>query len=407
MGPLEGIRVINWSQFTPSGAAAILGDLGADVIKVEHPERGDAYRGMAAMYGEAMNMAGGRHVGFEAVNRNQRSITLNLASPEGRELFCRLVAVSDVLITNFEDRVRRKHRVDYDDLAAINPRLIYAVSSNFGPRGPLAGRRGFDQVAQARSGLMWAMGDREQEEPVQVVGGICDQMAATVLVMGILAALVARERDGMGQRLDSSLLGSMIHLQSIGLTVASLRGRGWSRHDRRRTRNPLTNHYRCADGKWILFGEIQADRFWGEFCRALGLEELEHDPRFATAMGGRRENAEELIRILDRTLATKTREEWIRIFEEQQVSFAYSPVQDYQEVLEDPQARENGYLVEYDHPAVGHPVRLVGHPVQYSRTPASIRRPAPEFGEHTEEVLSELLGCSWEEIAELRSKGAI
>jgi len=405
-GPLEGIRVLNWTQFTPSSAGAILGDLGADVIKIEHPERGDAYRGMAAMYGEAMSMPGGRHVGFETINRNQRSITLNLKSKAGRQLLYRLAQKADVFITNFEEEVAKSLGADYDTMSKVNPALIYAVSSNYGPRGPWAGRRGFDQAAQARSGLMYAMGERDFPEPVQTVGGICDQMTATVLAMGIMAALVARERFGIGQRIDVSLLGSMLHLQAIGLTVASLRGRGWARHSRTRTRNPLTNHYRCADGKWIMFAEIQADRFWPEFCRALGLEHLENDPRFATAMGGRRQNAQELIRILDETLAQKPRDEWLRIFEERQVRFAYSPVQDYQEVLRDPQALENGYLVDFDHPVAGR-VRLVGHPVQYSKTPARIQREAPEFGQHTEEVLRELLGLSWEEIARLREEGAI
>ncbi len=405
-GPLEGIRVLNWTQFTPSSAGAILGDLGADVIKIEHPQRGDAYRGMAAMYGEAMSMVGGRHAGFEAINRNQRSITLNLKSERGRQLLYRLVQKADVFITNFDEEVAKSLGADYDNVSQVNPTIIYAVSSNYGPRGPWAGRRGFDQTAQAHSGLMYAMGERDFPEPVQTVGGICDQMTATVLALGILAALVARERYGIGQRIDVSLFGSMLHLQAIGLSVASLRGRSWARHSRTRTRNPLTNHYRCADGKWIMFAEIQADRFWPEFCRALGLEHLEKDPRFATAMGGRRQNAEELIRILDETLAQKPRDEWLRIFEEQKVRFAYSPVQDYQEVLHDPQALENGYLVDFHHPVAGQ-VRLVGHPVHYSKTPARIQREAPEFGQHTEEVLNQLLGLSWEEIAQLREEGAI
>ncbi|MCH8900796.1 MAG: CoA transferase [Chloroflexi bacterium] len=405
-GPLAGIRALNWCQFTPSSAGYILGDLGADVIKVEHPVQGDAYRGMGQMYGDAMSMAGGRHAGFEAVNRNQRSITLDLKQEKGRAIFYELVERSDIFFTNYTERIAKKLGADYDTLSKKNPLLIYASSSTYGPRGPWAERRGFDQTAQARSGLMFAMGERDFPEPVQTVSGIADQMGATILVQGILAALVARERQGIGQKIETSLLGSMVHLQALGVSVTSFRGKSWARHSRTRARNPLTNHYRCADDKWLLFAEIQADRFWPQFCQALGLQELEDDPRFATAMGGRREHATELVEILDRTLATKSRDEWVRVFEEQQVPFAYSPVQDYYELLDDPQVLDNEYVVNFDHPAAG-TIKVMGHPVRFSETPARVVREAPEFGQHTEEILQELGGHSWEEIAALREEGVV
>ncbi len=405
-GPLAGIRVINWSQFTPSSAGYMLGDLGADVIKIEHPTQGDAYRGMGAMYGEAMAMAGGRHAGFEAANRNQRSLTLDLKQEKGRGILYRLVEGTDVFYTNYTAAVARRLCADYDALSARNPRLIYATSSTYGPEGPWAERRGFDQTAQARSGLMYAMGDRAFEEPVQTVSGVADQMGATMLTMGILAAIVARERTGVGQRLDASLLGSMLHLQSLGIGVTSFRGKSWVRHSRTRARNPLTNHYRCGDGKWILFAEIQADRFWGEFCAALGLDELEKDPRFATAMGGRRDNAEELVAILDRTLAGRPRDEWVGEFEKRAVHFAYSPVHDYYEVLGDPQVLANDYVVNFEHPVAG-TVKVIGYPIRFSQTPAQVVREAPEFGQHTEEVLSEMLGMTWEDIAALKQDSVI
>lgn len=404
-GPLEGIRVLNWSQFTPSSAGYMLGDLGADVLKIEHPVRGDAYRGMGAIYGEAMTFADGRHAGFEAANRNQRSITLDLKSERGREILYKLVQTTDVFYTNYTSRVQGALRVDYGTLSQKNPKLIYATSSTYGPEGPWADRRGFDQTAQARSGLMFCMGDRDFPEPVQTVSGICDTMGATVLAMGILAALVARERTGVAQKVDASLLGSMLHLQTMGLGVTAFRGKSWVRHTRTRTKNPLTNHYRCSDGKWVLFSEIQADRFWPEFCRALQMDDLAGDPRFATAMGGRREHAEELIKILDEKMATKTRDEWVQRFEELKAPFAYSPVQDYYDVLQDPQVLANNYIVEFDHPAAGR-VKVMGYPMRFSETPAAIQREAPEFGQHTEEVLMEQ-GFDWDQIAQLRSEGVI
>lgn len=405
-GPLDGIRVLNWSQFTPSSAGYMLGDLGADVIKIEHPTQGDAYRGMGAMYGEAMSMPGGRHAGFEAANRNQRSITLDLKQDAGRQLLYSLAEKSDVFYTNYTATVARKLRVDYETLSQKSPMLVYATSSTYGPEGPWAERRGFDQTAQARSGLMFCMGDRDFPEPVQTVSGIADTMGATVLAMGILSALLARERQGFGQKVDASLLGSMLHLQTMGIGVTSFRGKSWTRHSRKRTRNPLTNHYRCADDKWLLFSEIQADRFWPEFCQALDLDELTEDARFATAMGGRREHASELIEILDRRLATKPRDEWVRIFEERKAPFAYSPVQDYYDVLNDPQVLANDYVIEMDHPAAGK-VKAMGYPWRFSKTPAKVTREAPEFGQHTEEVLQELLGINWDEIAALKQQGVI
>ncbi len=405
-GPLEGIRVLNWSQFTPSSAGYILGDLGADVIKIEHPVQGDAYRGMGTMYGSAMSMKGGRHAGFEAVNRNQRSMTLDLKQDEGREILYQLVSRCDVFFTNYTRRVAKELQADYATLSAKKPDLIYAVSSTYGPEGPWAERRGFDQTAQARSGLMFAMGERDFPEPVQTVSGVADQMGATILVQGILAALVARERQGIGQLIDSSLLGSMLHLQYMGLSVTSFRGKSWARHARKKAPNPLTNHYRCADDKWILFAEIQADRFWPDFCQALGLDELIEDERFATALGGRREHAVELIEILDRTLAQKPRDEWVRIFEGRQAPFAYSPVQDYYEVLEDEQVLVNDYVVDFQHPEAGD-IKAMGHPVRFSETPAQIRSEAPEFGQHTEEILQELDGFDWDKITELREGGVI
>jgi len=405
--PLEGFRVIDWTIWQQGPVcSAMLGDLGADVIKIEHPVQGDAYRGMGTMYGDAMNFAEGRHAGFEAVNRSQRSMTLDLKHDKGRQILYKLVEQADAFITNYTDEIAEKLQADYDSLSKVNPRLVYAASSSYGPSGAWAGRRGFDQTAQAYSGLMQAMGERSMREPVQAVGGIMDQMGATILATGILAALLSRERTGRGQKINTSLLGSALHLQAIGVTVASLRGKGWTQHSRTRTKNPLTNHYKCGDDKWILFSEIQADRFWPEFCRALGLDALVDDPKFATAMGGRRDNAEELIDILDRTLAAKPRDEWIQHFDSLHAPFSYAPVNDYNDVVDDAQVLANDYVIEFDHPAAG-PVKLAGYPIRFSDTPAHIAREAPEFGQHTEEVLQELAGLSWEEIGALRAEGVI
>lgn len=404
-GPLDGIKVLDTASFAAAAAGYMLGDLGAEVTKIEDPLLGDNYRGMTQMYGDAMSLPGGRLAGFESVNRNKRSLTLNLKSEKGRQILYRLVEGSDVFCTNLRKSIMTKLGADYPTLARYNPKIVYASSSVYGPKGLLRERRGFDQIAQARSGLMFAMGDRGFPEPVQVMAGVCDQMAATMLAYGIISALFVRERQGFGQEIDVSLLGSSIHLQATGVNVTSLRGKPWVRHSRTRTKNPLSNHYRCADDKWLLLSEIQSDKVWPQFCRVLGLDELVEDPRFATAMGGRRENSAELISILDRALAEKSRDEWVEIFENAGVEFAYTPVHDYKEVLNDPQALDNGYVESFDHPVFGQ-VKLAGCPVEFSRTPAQIYSEAPEHGQHTEEVLLEA-GYSWEDIVIFREEGVI
>lgn len=405
MEALEGIKVLELGQMIPPAAGYMLGDMGAHVIKIEDPIHGDIYRGMSQMYGSAMSWAGGTHVGFETANRNKKSLTLDLKKEKGREIFHRLVEKSDIFLTNLSESVCQRLGADYETLSQRNPLLIWAKASNYGPVGPYAERRGYDPTAQAMSGLMWAIGERDFPEPMQTGSAICDTMAATMLAYSILAALVAKERSGIGQRVDVSLLGSMLHLQAQALMVTSLRGRSWARHSRRRVKNPFTNHYKCADDKWIMLSETQADRYWSQFCRALGLQHLEEDPRFATAMGGRREHSAELVEILDETFATKPRDEWIKVFEEQGVEFAYAPVYDYYEVIQDPQALENDYIVEFDHP-VGGQVKVQGFPVRFSKTICSIKGPAPEHGQHTEEVLLDI-GYSWEDMAQLREEGVI
>ncbi|MDP6346784.1 MAG: CoA transferase [Dehalococcoidia bacterium] len=407
-GALEGIKVIEWAGFHNGPAAGyMLGDLGAEVIKIEEPVRGDPMRGMTQMYGDAMTLADGRLATFELANRNKRGITVDLTQQKGRDIVYKLVEKADVFYTNYyRNNVLKRVGMDYDTMVKYNPRLIYAVNSAYGLEGPMGDERGFDTIAQARTGMMWMMGDRDTEGPVQVVGAPCDQMGATMLAYAILAALLARERQGIAQKVEVSLMGSALHLQGIGLNVTSLRGRAHARHSQKRARNPMGNHYKCADGKWLLLAEPQSDRFWPQFCQAMGLEELENDPRFTTAVGGRREHYAELIEILNRLFLSRTRDEWLTRFEEKGVEFAYSPVFDYSEVMTDSQVLLNDYLTDFDHPTLGR-VKFLNTPIKFSRTPSGPVREAPELGQHTEEVLTEYLDYSWEDVAQLKNEGAI
>jgi crotonobetainyl-CoA:carnitine CoA-transferase CaiB-like acyl-CoA transferase len=295
--------------------------------------------------------------------------------------------------------------MDYETLSKYNPKLIYAINSGYGLEGPVNNERAFDTIGQARSGLMWSVGDRDQNEPYQTVSAPCDQVGATMLAYSLLAALVARERQGIGQEIEVSLLGSAIHMQGIGMNMNLLRHRSYSRHSRQRARNPMANHYRCADNKWIMLAEPQSDRFWGQFCRIMGLEHMEEDPRFATALN-RRENFVECNDAVSKAFATRSRDEWLPYFKDKGAEFAHSPIYDYSDVAEDPQALANDYITKYDHPALG-TVKMVGMPAKFSKTPIGIQCEAPELGQHTEEVLLDLLDMSWEEIANLKEQGDI
>jgi formyl-CoA transferase len=232
---------------------------------------------------------------------------------------------------------------------------------------------------------------------------IADQTGAVVAAYAAMAALVARERLGVGQEVHTSMLSSMLWLQYINLTTTLLRGRSLRRGNRSRAGNPIANWYQCADGKWLMLCHPQSDRFWGEFCRAIGREELENDPRFC-GMDQRRDNRQELVALLDGVFASRPRAEWLEVLGSHDLIF--SPLNDMDEVPADPQVLAEGCIGEMEYPEMG-VMKVVNPPADFSHTPARPRSPAPELGQHTEEVLTELGDYTWEEIASLREQGAI
>jgi CoA:oxalate CoA-transferase len=403
-GVLEGIRILDctiWQQGPV--ATTMLGDLGADVIKIEDPIRGDPGRGMQRLLGLDTTLPGGRNLYFEGQNRNKRGITLDMKNEAGRQVLYRLVGRSDVFVQNFRRGVADRLGVSYHDLVQYNPKLIYASASGLGPKGPEADRPVTDNTAVARSGIMTAMGEPDLP-PLRPMGGLADQMGAIILAYAILAAIIARERFGVGQEVDVSLLGGVTALQSLSLMSVLVLGKELPRISRAKAANPLSNHYFCADGKGIAFGMLQGDRYWPDFCKALGREDLRDNPLFRDAKA-RAENAEEIVAILDKIFATKTSDEWLRLFDEAG-DFVCAPVNSISDVCSDPQMLENDYIVDFDHPSMGK-VKLPGIPFSLSVTPGSVRRAAPQFGEHTEEVLIEVGGYTWDEIARLREQGVI
>ena len=292
---------------------------------------------------------------------------------------------------------------DYETLCKFNKKIIYGRSSGYGAKGPESHLRAFDIVAQARSGLMEQTGE-DGGPPATITGAVIDQLGATMLAYGILAALVARERMGIGQEVEASLLGSAIHLQAMSVNRACLTGRAFTRQNRARARNPLANYYQCSDDKWIMFAELQSDRFWTYFCNAIDMPEMITDPKFASS-SARRENFIECNAIMDRVFKTKTQDEWIKIMRQKGGGLVCSEVSSLTDLPGQPQIMENEYIVEYDHPVFGKSM-LIGFPVMFSKTPNRITSKAPGFGEHTEEILLDL-GYSWEEIGELRAAEVI
>ncbi|MDO8636711.1 MAG: CoA transferase, partial [Dehalococcoidia bacterium] len=260
-------------------------------------------------------------------------------------------------------------------------------------------KRAFDPICQALSSIMWSMGDRDFPEPVQISGAIFDVLGSIMTCYGILAALLHREKTGQGQEIEVSQFGSALNLMSTQINSVSWLGRSIARHSRSRARNPMANHYRCADDKWLMMAEPQSDRFWNDFCQALGIKDLEKDPRFASAKA-RRENYKELNALLEKKFLAKARDEWIDLFDGQKLGFAYAPVLTSQELLNHPQVLANEYIIEHDHPTMGRTKSFLS-PIKFSATPLNIY-PAPEFGQHTEEILSEICGYSWEEIGQMR-----
>jgi crotonobetainyl-CoA:carnitine CoA-transferase CaiB-like acyl-CoA transferase len=399
--PLEGLRVIDWTIWQQGPvASAMLGDLGAEVIKLESRDGGDPGRGIGTIAGQKSDRPG---FYFEANNRNKQSLTVDLKQPEAREIVYRLAAVSDVFVQNFRKGVAERLGLGADELRRRNPRLIYANATGYGPEGPESGDPSFDQLGLARSGIMFAAGEPDMP-PQQVGGGVADQMGAILLAYGVLAAVIARERFGIGQVVDASHLGSMSFLQGLSLTSRLINGAAFPRVPRTGAFNPLWNYYRCADDKWIALGMLQPDRYYADFVRALGQPELASDPRFAT-MGARAANCTAFIAILDAAFASKPRADWLDILRKGG-DFIFTIVNSLNDLPGDPQMLANDYIVDFDHPTYGK-TQYVGIPVRLSETPGSIRAPAPEHGQHTELLLTELLGYGWDEVSSLRERGVI
>ena len=400
-GPLSGIRVIDWTmwQFGPV-STMMLADLGADVIKVESLD-GDHGRQFGRVGGVLSDLPEGVNAYFEGMNRNKRGIALDLKNPKGLEIMRKLVAKSDVFVENFRKGVAERLGLGYDDLAEINPRIIYGSASGYGPEGPDSTKPAFALTGEARSGALFWSGP-DDGAPYAV--GIADQAAGMMLSYAVLGALVARERFGHGQKVDVSHLGSMVWTRGMQNGISLIQGQEFQRQGWEHAGNPLWNYYECSDGEWIAFSMSQGDRYWPAMCRAMDRMEWMEDERF-NSMDARYANREFVIQSMGEVFRTRPRAEW-----EERLSEAgdliYEKVQRTLELQNDPQVTLNDYVIDFDHPALG-PSKWLQTPVSYSKNPVSTRKMAPAHGEDTETLLIDLLDYDWDDIAALQEERVI
>lgn len=399
-GVLEGVKVLELGAWVAGpGAGAVLGDWGAEVIKVEDPVTGDPVRGWRSISGIQVTDV---HFWFELYNRNKKSIGLDLRSKAGQGIFYKLVEKADVFLTNFQYSVLEKLKIDYKTLSALNPKLIYGVVNGYGTKGPDVEKPGYDITAfWSRSGILNKM-IAPGRPPMMPPHAIGDTSCGMFLAGAISAALFNRERTGKGQQIDLSLFQAAMWVAAMDVQTVLHKGVAMPKLDRTTVPSPLENSYWTKDEKWLHITMIQSDRFWPTFCQALKIEHLEKDEKFKD-LNARADHSTELISILDGIFITKTRSEWEEIF--QQNGLICAPIKSFAEVVTDTQALANDFFVEVDHP-VGGKVRLVATPIIFRETPASVRTSAPELGQQTEEILLGL-GYSWEDIAGFKDKKAI
>jgi len=387
--PLAGVKVVDLTQVMLGPCATqMLGDYGADVIKIERPGSGDLSRGSIPD-----DPAGLDNPVFCSLNRNKRSIALDLRKEAARQVVRELVGTADVLINNFRAGVMERMGLGYQEVRALNPRIIYAYGTGFGPKGPYAHKGGQDVLAQALSGVMARKSDPEQPLSVYATA-LADYSAAMHLVQGILLALLQREKTGEGQEVSVSLYDSMLAMQMQEAAMWMMRERhlNWGGM-------PLTGVFETRDGALVLVGAFKENPL-SDISAALEIEDLSREERFSS-LPKMAEHRAELQDILRRRFAEKTTAECIEALEGQDLLCA--PVKSLSEALADPQTLENEMLLEVAHPTAG-PVRVVASPIHCSGAPSAVRHSPPRLGEHSEQILAEL-GYDARRIAALKAEG--
>ena len=389
-GALEGIRVLELASYvTGPFAALLLGDLGADVVKIEQPGQGDPFRG----WGEKLYSAT-----FCSLNRNKKSVTLDIRRDEGRDIFLKLAAGSDIVIENFRPGTMEKRGLGYEAIQALNPKVIYCSISGFGQKGPYRDFPGYDTIGQAMSGLLSLLTDPERPQGMGI--SFSDHLTGIYACYGILGALVHRMITGEGQRVETSLLRAT--LSFISENAARYFETGVVPRRAYRTKTAGVFAFVDKDGLPFVIHLSSPEKFWRGLLEAVGKKEWAEDARFRDRKG-RTENYDLLTGLLQSIFNGGRREEWLQRLQAHDVPCA--PLNTLGEVFDDPQVREYGFPIEVEHPRMGK-MRLVGSGVDLSRTPPGIKMPPPTLGEHTGEVLS-ALGYSQDAITKLKDLGVV
>lgn len=391
-GPLTGIRIVDLSSMLSGPYATdLLGDLGADVIKVEVPDVGDHTRAL-------QNRSGGLSSMFVNINRSKRSLTLNAKEPEGRGVLLDLVSTADVVVQNFRPGVVQRLGIDYEAAKAVKPDIIYLSISGFGQSGPYAGRRVYDPIVQALSGLTTLQAGSDDARPNLLRTILPDKLSAITASQTICAAIIARDRQGVGQHIELSMIDSVLSfLWASDMGAYTFADRPVAPAE---AASFIDLIYQAADGYMTV--SVMSNKEWAAFCRATDQLELIDDPRFSTPEA-RDRNVNERLQLIQDTIAGNTVAHWLALFDEHEVPAA--PALTRAQVISDPQVVHNQTIIEVDHPVAGR-LRQTRPPAVFSETRPDPPRGAPLLGEHTEDILAEL-GYEPERISKLRDAGVI